>query len=178
MGAFACLIERYGNSLYQFAVRHVPQREDAHDLVQETFIAAWSALNRYDPNRPLYVWLRSILYNRCRDLARKAAVRRIFVVWGGAEGEELESVPDDAPPAETLLTRAAAQRRLEAALASLPRELREPLVLTQWDGLSNREAAELLGIRVKAVENRLYKARKKLALLLQRSDLADLSGEH
>lgn len=172
--AFAQLVERYGPRLYGFAVRHVPQAEDAHDAVQETFIAAWSALRRYDADRPLYVWLRSILYNRCRDLMRKAAVRRLWTAFSGTDAAQIDAVVDPAPPVEQLLTRAEAQRRFETALDNLPRPLREVLVLTQWDGLSNRETAELLGIAVKAVENRLYKARRKLAATLLPADLADL----
>ncbi|MFT3907107.1 MAG: RNA polymerase sigma factor [Steroidobacteraceae bacterium] len=172
--AFATLIARHGDGLYQFAIRHVPQRADAHDVVQDTFIAAWQALRSYDPDRPLYVWLRSILFNRCRDLARKAAVRRILVLFGAGDPQQIEAVADPAPHAEVALTQAAALRRFEAALNSLPHALREPLVLTQWDGLSAREAAELLGTNARAVENRIYKARKKLATLLQPEDLQDL----
>ena len=66
--------------------------------------------------------------------------------------------------------------RLEAALQRLPGHLREPLVLTSLQGLSQKEAADVLGVTAKVVEMRAYRARKQLAAMLDRSDFADLAG--
>jgi RNA polymerase sigma factor CnrH len=171
-GAFDLLINRHGGRLYQFAARHVPDPDDSYDVVQEAFISAWEALRRYDPGRPFDVWLRSILFNKCRDRARRAAVRRIIVRF--TTGDAIEGMADPGPTVESRLSSAAALDRFEQALERLPRHLRQALVLTQWDGLSHKEAAQLLGVSPKQVENRVYLAKQKLAAQVEPSDLQDL----
>ena len=69
-----------------------------------------------------------------------------------------------------------AVRRLEAAIARLPRNLKEPLVLTMLEGLSHRQAGEMLGINAKAVETRVYRAKRQLASMLDPEDLTDIAG--
>jgi RNA polymerase sigma factor CnrH len=150
----------------------VPDPDDSYDVVQEAFISAWKALRRYDAERPFDVWIRSILFNKCRDRARRAAVRRIVVRF--TTGDSIEQMADPGPTAECRLSSDAALSRFEKALESLPRHLREALVLTQWDGLSHKEAAQLLGVSPKQVENRVYLAKQKLASQVQPSDLQDL----
>jgi RNA polymerase sigma-70 factor (ECF subfamily) len=172
--AFATLMHRHKGWLYRFVRRYVLDGEEAYDIVQESFASAWSALSRYDPHRPFDIWLRRIALNKCRDRARKAAVRRVlFGVAGPAETR-----PDPADPAPAPDAAAASRdalRRLEAAIASLPRGLKEPLVLTALEGFSHKEAGDLLGLNAKAVETRIYRARKQLAQVLDRGDLEDVA---
>src|SRR5215813_2702816 len=74
--AFAALMRRHKQWLYRFVRRYVGDRDDAYDVVQESFVSAWGALSRYDPGRPFEAWLRRIALNKCRDRARRNAVRR------------------------------------------------------------------------------------------------------
>jgi len=67
---------RHKGWLYQFIRRYVADRDDAYDVLQESFVSAWGALGRFDPERPLEAWLRRIALNKCRDRARRSAVRR------------------------------------------------------------------------------------------------------
>ena len=168
--AFASLMQRHKHWLYHFIRRYVADRDDAYDLLQETFVAAWSALDRYDPQRPLQAWLRRIALNKCRDRARRNAVRRTAMNLLAVAGIGA------AAPAADLGASDSALHRLESAVAKLPRALKDPLVLTALEGLSHREAAEFLGINAKAVETRIYRAKKRLATVLDPSDLADLVG--
>ena len=172
--AFATLMQRHKGWLYRFVRRYVGDAEDSYDVVQESFASAWIALSRYDPHRPFDVWLRRIALNKCRDRARKAAVRRVLFGFAGPA----ESRPEVVDPAASPDRSAAAGRalaRLESAIATLPRGLKEPLVLTALEGLSHKEAGEVLGLNAKAVETRVYRARKQLALVLERGDLDDLA---
>jgi RNA polymerase sigma-70 factor (ECF subfamily) len=168
-GAFAHLMHRHKQWLFHFIRRYVADRDDAYDLLQESFVSAWSALSRYDPERPLQAWLRRIALNKCRDRARRNAVRRAALQVLSVAG----LAPEIAPPSETGRSLGALQR-LEAAIAALPRSLKEPLVLTQLEGMSHREAGEFLGLNPKAVETRIYRAKKRLAEMLDPSDLGDL----
>jgi RNA polymerase sigma-70 factor (ECF subfamily) len=172
--AFATLMHRHKGWLYRFVRRYVGDAEESYDVVQESFASAWIALSGYDPHRPFDVWLRRIALNKCRDRARKAAVRRVLFGFAGPA----ETRPEVADPAVGPNRSAAARRalaRLESAIAALPRGLKEPLVLTALEGLSHKEAGEVLGLNAKAVETRVYRARKQLALVLERRDLDDLA---
>ena len=99
--------------------------------------------------------------------------RRAFALVGLAP-EAVSQIPDAAPTADAVQIGGEALKRLDAAIAALPGKLREPLILTALQGLSQREAAEILGVTAKVVEMRAYRARKQLDEALQPSDYADL----
>lgn len=160
-------MQRHRTELYYFAVRHLPSSEDGYDIVQETFISVWESLHRYDASKSFEVWLRRIALNKCRDKLRKAFVRRLITRFTDADSDAIEAVPDPTPTPDEALSTTSAQQRFEVALASLPNQLREPLVLTIWEGFSQKEAAEILGITAKAIENRIYRAKKQLASMLE-----------
>ena len=161
--AFAEIMQRHRAPIYRLIRGHVGDPDTALDLVQETFVSAFNALPRYDRSRALKAWLSRIAINKCRDWARRRAVRRLLLL--DAAVEEVARVADPAPA----LDRSAADRqeleRLWATIAKLPRQLREPLLLRTVEGLSQAETAEVLGISEKAVEMRLYRARGKLSAL-------------
>jgi RNA polymerase sigma factor (sigma-70 family) len=170
--AFSALMHRHSASLYRFIARRLGDPEESYDVVQESFMSAWTALGRYDRTRPFEAWLRRIAYNNYLDRRRKTMVRRALHQIT-RPGSDVEAVADSAPLADDQLTANAARRKLEAALADLPAHLREALSLTLWDGLSRHEAGELLGINAKAVENRIYRAKMLLSQNLGLADLDD-----
>lgn len=170
--AFAALMRRHKAWLYRFIRRYVGDRDDAYDVLQDSFVSAWSALARFDPARPFPAWLRQIALNKCRDRARRNAVRNTaLALFGFAAGLEQTT-----PPADEIAASGEALKRLEAAIARLPRRLKEPLILTVMEGLSHREAGALLGINAKAVEMRVYRARRQLAGEIERDDIAAVAA--
>ena len=172
--AFTALMRRHKTWLYLFVRRHVATSEDAYDIVQEAFASAWRALKSYDSSRPFDIWLRRIALNKCRDRGRREAVRRRAFQLVGLAPEAVEQIADAAPGAEAASIGGEAAARLNAAIAALPAKLREPLILTSLQGLSQREAAEVLGVTPKVVEMRAYRARKQLAETLSPVDFEDL----
>jgi RNA polymerase sigma-70 factor (ECF subfamily) len=173
--AFAALMRRHKGWLYQFIRRYVADRDDAYDVLQESFVSAWGALSRFDPERPFEAWLRRIALNKCRDRARRDAVRRAALRLFGFGGGDM-SAESVAPLADSTVTVDHALRRLDAAIGKLSRQLKEPLVLTMLEGLSHKEVGALLGINAKAVETRVYRAKRQLASILNLEDLQDISG--
>lgn len=157
--AFAVLMTRHKDGLYRFARRYVGNADEAYDIVQQSFISAWRALGRYDPARAFDTWLRAIALNKCRDHARRAAVRRLLMLSQDAAAASL-------PDAEARWIAGQQLVALDRAIAKLPRALKEPLLLTAFEGLSQAEAGRLLGISAKAVEMRVYRARRALAAAL------------
>lgn len=161
--AFSLLMRRHKGRLHAFARRHLGDADAALDVVQESFVAAWRALDRYDPARPFSTWLAAIALNKCRDRGRRLKVRRLIL---GERSIDAPGTPDYADPGagpETETLRSEQIARLELAIARLPDQLKEPLILTSLEGLSQREAADLLKISAKAVETRVYRARRRLA---------------
>jgi RNA polymerase sigma-70 factor (ECF subfamily) len=173
--AFAALMRRHKGWLYQFIRRYVADRDDAYDVLQESFVSAWGALSRFDPERPFEAWLRHIALNKCRDRARRDAVRRAALRLFGFGGGDI-SATSVAPLADSTVTADHALHRLDVAIGKLSRQLKEPLVLTMLEGLSHKEAGALLGINAKAVETRVYRAKRQLASMLNLEDLEDISG--
>lgn len=161
--AFARLIARHKDGLYRFIRRYTGNPDEAYDLLQETFAAAWTALKRYDAARSFPTWLRSIALNKCRDWSRRRAVRR-WLTWSDPiDGQVGLNLTDDTPSPEAAVVERERLSWLDRAVADLPQGLKEPLILTALEELSHEDAGRILGLTAKAVELRVYRARKALA---------------
>lgn len=164
--AFAEILNRHRKPIYRLVRGLVGDSEEAIDLTQDCFVAAYSHLGSYEGNRPMRAWLSRIAINKCRDWRRRRLVRRLF---SGAEAwseEEVRAVPDDGPSAFQTLAAKGELGRLTKAIDRLPSSLREVLLLRTVEGLSQAEAAAVLAVSGKAVETRLHRARTRLAEFL------------
>lgn len=161
--AFAELVRRHKDGLYRLLRRYTGDPDDAYEAAHEAFIAAWSALGRYDPDRPFGAWLRVIAINKARDRGRRALVRRILFGARPLEESEAMEAADPAQAADQTLIARQRTQALDRAIAALPPQLKAPLLLTAFDGFSQQEAGEILGVSAKTVETRVYRARKLLA---------------
>lgn len=165
--AFAVLMRRYESRIYRLIRSHTGSSDDALDLVQESFVAAWLALKSYDPERPFGTWLARIAINKSRDWGRRRAVRKFFTFAAPLGGDVLD-IPDEAIGADVTAADRERMRAVATAIPQLPPQLKEPLILCAVDGLSQAEAANLLGISEKAVETRIRRARARLSEILDR----------
>jgi len=163
--AFTQLMARHREAVFRLARNHVGGEADALDVTQEAFIAAFAALARYDPARPLRSWLLRIALNKCHDWARRRAVRRMFAF--ARPLDEALDIADGEPDPETALGSARGVAAIRAAIAALPAALKEPLILCAIEGLSQDEAAQILKTSRKAIETRIYRARQKLSAQLE-----------
>ena len=158
--AFGELVQMHQHAVYNLAYRMLGERGEAEDAAQETFLRAYSHLDRYDAERPFRTWLLSIASNHCIDRLRK---RRL--VWLSIE-EPLPPHPalssDEIEPEDAVISneRGAAIQRM---LAELSPEYRAAVVLRYWYDLSYTEIAEMLSTTESAVKSRLFRARQALA---------------
>lgn len=157
--AFTLIMRRHKDSLYRLVRGYTGDPGEAYDLVQETFVAAWHALARYDQKRAFGIWLRRIAINKCRDWRRRRAVREFFYRAEDINRPGIEI----AEPIVTESTHEDELARLDNAIAALPSNLKEPLLLSLTENMSHREVAEALGITTKAVEVRIYRAKRALS---------------
>ena len=163
--AFSALMTTHKEQLYRFVRRRMPDAEEACDVVQEAFVSAWMAIGRFDPDRSFGVWLRSIALNKCRDRARRATVRQKLL--GYCPPGAVELVRDEAlSPEDDLIVRDDLAN-LASALAILPIHLKDALMLTAVDGMSQAAASAILGCSVKSIEYRVHRAREMLAQQLE-----------
>lgn len=161
--AFTVLMRRHKEKLYRFIRAYVGDADEAYDLTQESFVAAWAGLSRFDSKRSFPIWLRRIALNKCRDWGRRRVVRRFFFAAQSLDTPGIDIAAPQEPTGGSQELRLAA---LDAAIASLPASLKEPLVLTALEGLSHKDAAIFLGITAKAVETRIYRAKALLTRAL------------
>ena len=162
--AYRALLARHREGVFRLIRATTGDPHEALDITQETFIAAFAALARYDGERPFSVWVKQIALNKCRDWARRRRVRAFFT--RAVPLEDAFDLADDAVAADVQAADRAELARVAAAMARLPARLREALVLRTVDGLSQAEAAEVLSVSEKTIETRLYRARAKLKALL------------
>lgn len=155
------IMRRHREPIYRLVQSHIGDASEALDVTQETFIAAFAALRSYDQARPFRVWLSRIAINKCRDWARRRAVRRFFTF--AAPLEAADHTAAELVPADQALAAAQELAKVRRAIAALPAALKEPLILRTIEGLSETETAQALGISNKAVETRLYRARAALS---------------
>jgi RNA polymerase sigma-70 factor (ECF subfamily) len=166
-GAFDLLVKRHKDGIYRFIRRYVGQADDAYDVLQNCFVAAWSGLGRYDAARPFLPWLRTIALNKCRDFGRRQTVRRfVLSAFATERGEPSTELLEEQRSEDRAETERLAE--LDRVIAALPAFYKEPLLLTTVSGLSQQEAAALLETTPKAVEMRIYRARRKVIAALGR----------
>lgn len=163
--AFAELLRRYREPVYRLVRGAIGDGEEALDVTQESFIAAFAAIKSYDRTRPFRTWIARIALNKCRDWARKRAVRRFFTF--ALPMESASDVADATVASDRMLDDRAELARVNTAIAKLSTNLKEALVLRTIDELSQAETARVLGISEKSVETRLYRARMRLTEMLR-----------
>jgi RNA polymerase sigma-70 factor, ECF subfamily len=162
--ALNSLMDRHSERLFHYLVRQLNNESDAADLAQETFVRVYHHRARFDPTQKFSTWLYAIATNLLRDRFRwhqRHPQVSLDAEHEGA-GSILDTLPDGAASASEQM--AAEERAVEvrAAIESLPDELRTPLILSEYEGLSHAEISAVLSCSVKAVETRLYRARNHL----------------
>jgi RNA polymerase sigma-70 factor (ECF subfamily) len=165
--ALDTLMLRWQRPLQAYLLRHLGNEADALDLAQETFVRLYRARARYRPGARFTTWMFQIALNLARDHARKRARRRTDSLEDAAPGSTA-GLASPGPTPDLAVRRAEEIAAVRSALAALPDELREVLVLFEYEDLSHARIAEIIGASPKAVETRLYRAREKLRSSLTR----------
>lgn len=158
VAAFSELVARHQDRIYRFLVRLTRSTDDARDLTQESFLHAWEALERWRPEARFSTWLFQIARNQALDLLRRSK-RAEFVAL---EDDDDATLPCPAPTPEAALETRQRFHGLERALARLPTEHREILLLREIEALSYEEIAAVLDIGLGTVKSRLARARAGL----------------
>lgn len=148
--AFRRLVERNQAAVFHLSLRMLGDREEAEDVVQETFLRLYRHLPDYKAGHKLSNWLYTIALNLCRNKLRRRKVLRFFSLeaWTGAEPAE----PEAAQTRETF----------DRMVATLPESLREAFLLRYLHELPDEEIAGVLGLSVGNVRVRIHRAKARL----------------
>jgi RNA polymerase sigma-70 factor (ECF subfamily) len=169
--AFGEVVRRWERKIYALAYGILGSVEDARDASQETFIAAYRNLQGFRGEAKVSSWLHRIAVNQCISRQRRARVRAETALEDETEVGEglLKSATSESPAGLTeSKQRAEAVRR---AVASLPQELREVVLMKEFEELTFQEMADALQVPLSTVKSRLYTALRQLRLRLERFEL-------
>jgi RNA polymerase sigma-70 factor (ECF subfamily) len=153
--AFVELTRRFQHFAFGSALALVRDFQQAEDVVQEAFVAAWSALPGLAEPVAFPAWLRGIVRHQAFRVLRHRRVQTAPLV-------EAEDLPSDEPPADYCLGQRQQAAAALAAIAELPDKLREPATLFFVHECSHQDIAIFLGLSPAAINNRLHAARSKL----------------
>lgn len=160
--ALNALMSRHREPLFRFLFRQTRNEADARDLAQEAFVRAYFKIGNFQPAARFGTWLFQIGLNLCRDHARSKHGRRALrhdPLAGTGELAPTEPGADPGAGAALAETLALVQR----AIDDLPHGLKAAFLLTVIEERPQKDAAAILGVTVKAVETRVYRARQLLA---------------
>jgi RNA polymerase sigma-70 factor (ECF subfamily) len=159
--AFATLVNRHSNRFYRIAYRLVSSKDDAEDIVQDAFLKLWNRPNLWDPSKgtKFTTWFYRVVINLCLDHRKKKKLVNL------SEGIEFA---DEKPGADVLLDVHQKQALLERLICELPERQQLAINLCFYEGLSNNDAAQIIGVRVKALQSLIMRAKTTLKYKVKR----------
>lgn len=153
--AFSELVMRHTKKYYSLAYRMLSSREEAEDIVQESFLILWTNPASWDSGRKakFTTWFYRVVANACIDMKRKHAPLPM---------EDGFDPPDEGRGADEALEMKRDKENIDSCIGELPESQQTALALCFYEGVSNREAAEIMGVSVKALESLLMRAKTSL----------------
>lgn len=153
--AFAALVEHHTERFYRLAFRYLQNREAAEDVVQDAFLKIWEDPARWQPdkNSKFTTWFYRVVVNQCLDWQKRKRPLEL--------NDDMPLI-DERETADQAMLRREEQRVLEQAIAALPERQRSAINLCFDAGLSNQEAADAMGVNLKALQSLIMRAKAKL----------------
>jgi RNA polymerase sigma-70 factor (ECF subfamily) len=153
--AFAELVKRHTERFYRLAFRYLQNKEAAEDMVQDAFLKLWEDPGKWqaDRNAKFTTWFYRVVVNLCLDWQKRKRPVEL--------NEEMPLI-DDRETADQAMLRSEEQRVLEKEIAALPERQRSALNLCFDEGLSNQDAADAMGVNLKALQSLIMRAKTTL----------------
>lgn len=164
--AFGVLVEKYNKKLFRLLSRMVRDQSEIEDIVQDSFIKAYRAINNFRGDSAFYTWLYRIGVNTAKN--HLMALSRRPKAMNDVELEDIENF-DDAGDLRSYETPESALMAKEIAatvnetIEQLPEELKSAITLREIDGLSYEEIAEIMDCPIGTVRSRIFRARESIA---------------
>lgn len=154
--SFNELVKRWERPIFALAYRQIGREEEARDVCQETFLRAYRALNGFRGQAKFSTWLYRIAINLCRDWMRRERRAPVVQAPENVDLMDLAAAREGSETIEDRVARHDLSRAVERAMALLSDEQRTAIVLKEYQGLTFREIADLVGCPLSTVKTRLY----------------------
>ncbi len=166
--AFTLLVGRFKDPLTNYVYRFVGDRDDANDIVQETFVRAYRSRRSYKPAARVSTWIFTIASNLAKSFLRRRRLRAI-IRFSRTQADEAPvfEVPDSAPPADVMVDASLREERVHKALSALPTKYREIVVLRDIQDLAYEEIVAITGLAMGTVKSRINRGRRMLQEMLK-----------
>ena len=169
--AFGEIVRRWERKIFALCFGMLAREDEARDAAQETFIAAYRNLSKFRGEAKVSSWLHRIAVNQCLTTKRRAKTRsEDFLDDEKNEEERYFVAPEKSSPSRTI----EANERLtlvRQAVTSLPSDLRQVIVMKEFEEMTFQEISETLEVPLSTVKSRLYTALKQLRMKLERVPL-------
>jgi RNA polymerase sigma-70 factor (ECF subfamily) len=166
--AFGEIVQRWERRIFALTYGMLGREEDARDATQETFLAAFRNLRGFRGEAKVSSWLHRIAVNQCITRQRRAKVRNEAALDDEQEKDAAKfSAPLKYSPALSVESRQTT-RAVRLAVNSLPLELRQVVVMKEFEELTFREIADALDLPLSTVKSRLYTALQQLQMRLRK----------
>ena len=154
--AFSVLVQRHTERFYRLAYRYLQSKEATEDVVQDAFVKLWEDPGRWqaERNNKFTTWFYRVVVNLCLDWQKKKKPIEL--------GDQELSIADDRQTPDVAMLHAEKHRILEKEIAALPERQRTALNLCFDQGLSNQEAAGVMGLKLKALQSLVMRAKTTL----------------
>src|SRR5262245_32892753 len=167
---YAELVGRHQRRASRIAFHYMRDVAEADEAVQDAFVKAYSHLSSFREELPFEVWFTRILINGCLDRIKARTRRERWVTsmpdGPGGERDFAERTPGRGPSPEDQLLARERGRRVAAALARLPDRQRTVFMLSHYEGCSSKEVSAITGLNESTVRVHLFRAIRKLRVLL------------
>jgi RNA polymerase sigma-70 factor (ECF subfamily) len=168
--AFGEIVKRWERKIFALCFGMLSREDDARDAAQETFIAAYRSLANFRGEAKVSSWLHRIAVNQCLTVKRRAKTRSEEYLDDDGSEERIFVAPLHNSPSR----KAEAAERLKlvrTAVSSLPTDLRQVIVMKEFEEMTFQEISDTLEIPLSTVKSRLYTALKQLRMKLDRVPL-------
>ena len=159
--AYGMLVDRHLSLNLGYATKLLGNAAEAEEVMQEAFIRVWKHASRWDPSRKtrFTTWFYRVVTNLCYDVGRKRKPQE--------KVEVLEKIASDEASAENVIAVGQRSEQVKKAMEELPHRQSTAIMLCYFQGLSNREAAEVMEVSLNALESYLVRGRRGLADILR-----------
>jgi RNA polymerase sigma-70 factor (ECF subfamily) len=165
--SFDTIVLKYQDKVLTLCRYLLKNPHDAEDAAQEAFLKAFRNIHSYIPGTSFYAWLSRIVVNTCHDIQRKRSLLSLFFSDDGQE--KIDIYPSYSPDPEKALEMQQSIHALQSALKQLSSKLRTVIVLTELEGFSYEEIAEILDVSVGTVKSRISRARDELMKIMKKN---------
>ena len=168
--AFGEIVKRWERKIFALCFGMLGREDDARDAAQETFISAYRNLPRFRGEAKVSSWLHRIAVNQCLTFKRRAKTRSEDFIDEQNHEERIFVAPEGMSPSRTTEEKER-HTLVRQAVTSLPSDLRQVIVMKEFEDMTFQEISETLEVPLSTVKSRLYTGLKQLRMKLERAEL-------